>query len=315
MAHDQDVELEVVDLSSLEPAALDPLWQWELGLWRDRLLWDAEATVAAFRRLAAQRRLPGKALRRGGRVLGCVVYLIAERLGAIAALTVAPDHNAMAVGEPLLRAAIDDLRQRDVARIESAFVSFDGEWLAAAFARQDLRSDWRDVLRLELDRWQGEAEPSLRGQLEPWRATDLNQAAAIMHAAYAGTVDAEMHARYRSPAGCRALLEQIVHQGSSGQPLAEASAVVRRRGHAVGFIVVTEISPGHAHLAQVAVHPDEQRQGLGRALVAYSLWRLATRRFRTLSLIVSRANRRALALYHGLGFRSVLAFPVGAWER
>ena len=60
--------------------------------------------------------------------------------------------------------------------------------------------------------------------------------------------------------------------------------------------------------------PEYQRQGIGRGLLDYSLRRLAERGFETLSLIVSRANDRALALYQAMGFQSVLG-PVGIWER
>jgi ribosomal protein S18 acetylase RimI-like enzyme len=45
------------------------------------------------------------------------------------------------------------------------------------------------------------------------------------------------------------------------------------------------------------------------------LRRLAERGFDAFSLIVSRANDRAFKLYQATGFQSVLAFPVGIWER
>jgi ribosomal protein S18 acetylase RimI-like enzyme len=63
------------------------------------------------------------------------------------------------------------------------------------------------------------------------------------------------------------------------------------------------------------VLPEYQGQGIGRGLLDYSLRRLTAAGFETLSLIVSRANDRALTLYQDMGFQSVLAFPVGIWER
>jgi len=97
--------------------------------------------------------------------------------------------------------------------------------------------------------------------------------------------------------------------------VAAASAIACHKGQDIGCVVVTESAPRQGHLAQVAVRPDYQRQGVGRFLLSYSLAQLAALRFDTLSLIVSRANAGALRLYQALGWQSVLAFPAFAWER
>ena len=151
--------------------------------------------------------------------------------------------------------------------------------------------------------------------LEPWQETHLGEAAAILQAAYAGGIEAEILALYRSMDGCRTVLDNIVNQGSCGVLVPEASAIAHNRGRSLGFVVVTEVAPRQGHLPQVAVLPEYQRQGIGRGLLDYSLRRLAEGGFETLSLIVSRANNRALTLYQAMGFQSVLAFPVGIWER
>jgi ribosomal protein S18 acetylase RimI-like enzyme len=110
------------------------------------------------------------------------------------------------------------------------------------------------------------------------------------------------------------VLDHILHQQNSGVPIHQASAFVRHGGQGVGFIVITEIARRQGHVAQVVVLPAYQRQGLGQWLVNYSLAQLASLKFDTLSLIVSRANTRAFRLYQKMGFQSVLAFPVFVWE-
>jgi len=95
-----------------------------------------------------------------------------------------------------------------------------------------------------------------------------------------------------------------------GPLVAEASVFARSRGQGIGFVVVTEIAPRQGHLAQVAVLPAYQRQGVGRRLVQHCLTRLATHHFDTLSLIVSRANQRAFRLYQAMGLQEILAFPI-----
>ena len=124
----------------------------------------------------------------------------------------------------------------------------------------------------------------------------------------------QINTLYRTVEGCGSVLDNILNQGGCGRLVTEASVLARHRGQAVGFVVVTEIAPQQGHLTQVAVLPAYQGQGIGRRLVRYSLAQLARLRFDTLSLIVSRANPRALRLYQALGLQTVLTFPVFVWD-
>jgi ribosomal protein S18 acetylase RimI-like enzyme len=114
--------------------------------------------------------------------------------------------------------------------------------------------------------------------------------------------------------GCGSVLDNLQQQGGCGPLVAEASVFARYRGQGIGFVMVTEIAPRQGHLAQIAVLPAYQRQGVGRMLVHHCLTQLAARHFDTLSLIVSRANSRALRLYQTLGLQEILTFPVFVWE-
>jgi ribosomal protein S18 acetylase RimI-like enzyme len=230
-------------------------------------------------------------------------------------LAVSPVCSTIAAGEALLKASIDAMRGKGVRRIESPFVSFGCPWLVPAFERQGFRTYWRECLRMELRQPSGLIKPRAPVQVEPWRRSHLHEAAAVMQAAYDGGVDAEIHQQYRSIDGCRVVLDNILHQGGCGIPVEEASAMASRRGCGVGFVVVAEVAPRQAHLTQIAVVPEYQGTGVGQFLLHYSVSRLAERQFDTLSLIVSRANDRALRFYQANGFRSVLAFPVFAWEQ
>ncbi len=136
-----------------------------------------------------------------------------------------------------------------------------------------------------------------------------------MHAAYDGGVDTEMSLLYRTVTGCRFVLENILHQRNSGVLVDRASAFVRYRGQGIGFIVITEIARQQGHLAQVAVLPDYQHQGVGQLLLNYSLSQLKALEFDTLSLIVSRCNAGAFRLYQTMGFQSVLTYPVFTWQQ
>jgi hypothetical protein len=116
---------QVVDFGGVAAAELDDLWQHEVSLWRDRLLWDRSGIFTACRRALERGGLPGKVVRVGGQAIGYAYYVIAGRVGVIASLVVSPVWGTMAAGEVLLKATIDDLRGKGVRRLESPFVSFD----------------------------------------------------------------------------------------------------------------------------------------------------------------------------------------------
>ena len=308
-------DVSVVDLSTVTAPDLDDLWQYEIRWWRDRLLWDVSGAFAALRRIVGRRGLPGKAVRVHDRTVGYTYYGIDGHVGVIAGLVVLPDWSCRDVGETLLKHTMLEMQRQGVSRIESRFISADCPWLGAALEAEGFRTYWRQFLRCELrpSPWPGRT-PALVA-LEPWQESHIDEAAAILQAAYSGGIEAELLALYRSIDGCRTVLDTIVHQGSCGVLVREASAIAHKQGRSLGFVVVTEVALRQGHLPQVAVLPEYQRQGIGRGLLDYSLRRLAEGGYETLSLIVSRANSRALTLYQGMGFQSVLAFPVGIWER
>jgi len=187
-------------------------------------------------------------------------------------------------------------------------------WFVPVCERAGLQTAWRVFLRVELPGVYPFVPSPSFAQLEPWREMHIHEAAAIMQAAYQTTVDVELNRLYDTIEGCSSILDNLLQQGGCGVPVAEASVFARHRGQGIGFVVVTEIAPRQGHLAQVAVLPAYQRQGVGRMLVHHCLTQLAARHFDTLSLIVSRANPRAFRLYQAMGLQEILTFPVFVWE-
>ena len=308
-------DVQVVDLCTVTAPELEDLWQYEVRLWHDRLLWDVSNAFAALRRIVRRGGLPGKAVRVHGRTVGYTYYGIDGNLGVIAGLVVLPDWSRRDVGQMLLKNTIHDMQRQGVSRIESRFLSANCPWLETVLETEGFRTYWRDFLRCELRPSQCSRPPRASVDLESWPESDLAEPAAILQAAYMGSIEAEILALYRTLDGCRAVLDKIVNQGSCGVLVADASSIAHRGRRSLGFAVITEVARRQGHLPQVAVLPDCQRQGIGRGLLDHSLRRLAEGGFETLSLIVSRANDRALRLYQSMGFQSVLDFPVGIWQR
>jgi ribosomal protein S18 acetylase RimI-like enzyme len=305
---------QVVDLQTVKPAELHDLWECEVRLWRDYLLWDRSDMWVALQRVLEHGAMPGKAVRVGARTAGYTFYVIRGHLGVIIALSIGADSSHIDVGGTLLQATVDDIRRQGVQRIESQFVAIDRPWLIAAFEHVGFRTYWRDVLRSELYQASEPVLPRIAVQLQSWRGADLREAALIMQAAYDGGVDAELNQLYRTSGGCQEVLDSIMSQSGSGTVVAEASAIARHQGRGIGFIVITETAPRQGHLVQVAVHPQYQRQGVGRLLLDYSMSRLTALHFDTLSLIVSRSNHHARKMYQAMGFASKLSFPAFIWE-
>jgi ribosomal protein S18 acetylase RimI-like enzyme len=308
-------DVQIVDLRTVGAPELDDLWQYEMRLWHDRLLWDISGHAAALRRIVGRGGLPGKAVRVNDRTVGYTYYGIGGHLGVISGLVVLPEWSHSDVVETLLKTTIHEMQRQGVSRIESRFISADCPWLGAALETEGFQTYWREFLRCTLSPARRPRLPVALVSMEPWQETHLGEAVAILQAAYLGSIEARILALYRSMDGCRSVLDHIVNQGSCGVLVPQASALAHNRERSLGFVVVTEVAPRQAHLPQVAVLPAYQRQGIGRGLLDHSLQRLAEHGYENLSLIVSRANKRALTLYHAMGFQAVLAFPVGVWER
>ncbi|WP_409310309.1 ribosomal protein S18-alanine N-acetyltransferase [Pectobacterium sp. B1J-3] len=68
---------------------------------------------------------------------------------------------------------------------------------------------------------------------------------------------------------------------------------------------ITQVVLDEATLFNIAVHPDHQRQGLGRELLEYLIADMERRDILTLWLEVRASNARAIALYESLGFNEV----------
>lgn len=68
---------------------------------------------------------------------------------------------------------------------------------------------------------------------------------------------------------------------------------------------VTQVVLDEATLFNIAVSPDHQRRGLGRALLEHLISELEKRAVTTLWLEVRASNQAAIALYESLGFNEV----------
>ena len=84
--------------------------------------------------------------------------------------------------------------------------------------------------------------------------------------------------------------------------------VARRARRIAGYCVCCATGMA-AEVVSIAVAPEHQAYGVGRALLRHLLTRLRKRRIRTVALMVRVSNREAIRLYRSLGFRAAGRIP------
>jgi ribosomal-protein-alanine N-acetyltransferase len=92
-------------------------------------------------------------------------------------------------------------------------------------------------------------------------------------------------------------------------------AYVLLEGERVVAYAGLTISGRQGHLDRLAVHPDVQTRGYGRALVLFVLQRMAARRVERVALTTQVDNYKSAGLYTALGFvRTAIRYPIyGVW--
>lgn len=105
--------------------------------------------------------------------------------------------------------------------------------------------------------------------------------------------------RYLGEPGFLVREREVTVQGLDANPLA-------------GYVVADAI-PNHTrplgHVKDIAVHPDDQGQGIGRALLGRALDALAAQGVRSAKLEVRRTNTAAIGLYREFGFEVLRTLP------
>lgn len=313
--------MEILDLRHFSSADLRPLLEEEIVLWGRLLSWDYAGSAEMILRYMDARILPGYAAIERGRVFGYSFFVYEQNKGVIGDLFVrdggrTPDRHE--VEERLLTHVIETLQQSPgVHRVEAQLLAHDTGEVARPFLAQGFSRHPRVFMTFDIDR-HPEAAPALMPDFEirPWSEQEYQAAAAVITAAYRGHVDSDINDQYRSLAGSLRFLNNIVRFPGCGNFDPQASFVVIQRHNRslAGLILCSQVRPDVGHITQVCVLPEFRCAGLGVALLAASTRSLRERAFRSISLTVTQANDRAIALYKRIGFESARIFDAFVWE-
>jgi ribosomal protein S18 acetylase RimI-like enzyme len=313
--------MEILDLRHFSSADLRPLLEEEVVLWGRLLSWDYAGSAEMILRYMDARILPGYAAIERGRVFGYSFFVYEQNKGVIGDLFVrnggrTPDRQE--VEERLLTHVIETLQQSPgVHRIEAQLLAHETGEIARPFLAQGFSRHPRVFMTFDIAS-HPEIAPTLAPEFEirPWAEEYYQSAAAVITAAYRGHVDSDINDQYRSLPGSLRFLNNIVRFPGCGTFDSKSSIVVvqRRTRSLVGLILCSQVRPDVGHITQVCVVPEYRCAGLGATLLAATTHSLRERGFRSISLTVTQANDRAIALYKRIGFVSARVFDAFVWE-
>jgi ribosomal protein S18 acetylase RimI-like enzyme len=307
------IELRLVNANDLEY-----LLNEEIRTWQSALSWDFTASAALVRRFVDMHALSGQALVLNGRVIGYSYFVCEERKGLIGDLYVL-EHFANIENETRLLTSVLDALMRAplVRRIESQLMMLrNGELMTRPHWRY-LKAFRRNFMEVSLN---PPALPIGKGAksaiFDQWSESRQDDAAALIANAYQGHVDSEINDQYRSAAGARRFLMNIVQYPGCGSVFQPASLVsidpdgARLNGICLSSLVASDVG----HITQICVSKAVRGQGVGYELLRRSLATLAQYGCHKASLTVTASNTEAIRVYDQAGFHTTREFAADVWE-
>jgi ribosomal protein S18 acetylase RimI-like enzyme len=310
---------QVVHLSSVSTEALEPLLNEEVAAWERRFRWDFRPSADLLRRFTSTHSLEGFALRAGNQLLG-YVYHVFEGHKALIGDFYLRDAYARPFDEMLLlSAAVQALTlMPGVQRIESQLMMLHPAPTASLpFNRFLTRYDrlFMEIAPAAI-RQLPPASVNFRVAIVPWREKHQEEIARLLSSAYRGHIDSEINDQYRTAAGARQFLANIIKFPGCGRfsPSASLVAIDEHSGRICGVCLGSLIAPQSGHVTQLCVLPGVRGARLGYQLLRESLLRFVELGCRNVSLTVTESNVDAVRLYRSVGFQSEANFPALVWE-
>jgi|WetSurMetagenome_2_1015567.scaffolds.fasta_scaffold08606_6 ribosomal protein S18 acetylase RimI-like enzyme len=311
-------DLKYLPIKHLDDNQLLLLMEEEEQAWMSDLGWDYSPIRQILVSFVKQKLLPGYvAVATDKEAIGYTYFLVNQAKGIIGALYVSKASRSQDAVEELLSLTISCLKDsQNIKRVEAQIMPFHNLNLTATFTKRGFSYYPRYYLDLDLDALASRPEPPCPEKIVPWDSVYLESAAEMTLMSYHNQTDAEICEDYRTKAGCTSYLRSLVENPGCGVFMPETSFMALDGQNApCGFVICCRISGGAGMIPQIAVHPSYQGRGLGNALIIRSAERLRAMGFHTVSLTVTKKNRRAYDWYQRLGFKIRKEFGAYVWER
>ncbi|HLK47151.1 MAG TPA: GNAT family N-acetyltransferase [Bryobacteraceae bacterium] len=312
---------EIVDLRRLSARHLEPLLGEEIETWRAELEWDFEKSADLVRRFMDLRALNGSALIEGGEITGYVYYVLEDNKGLIGDLYVRRAVRTTERENRLLDSVLETIMLTpQIERIECQLLMIQPVAAHLLPRPQYLNVYERNFMRLDLKQAVlREGRPRLHAYLEKWSDSYQEATAQLIASAYTGHVDGQINDQYRSVAGARRFLYNIVQYPGCGVFYRPASYAAftgngTSRADLCGVSLASIVAANCGHITQICGSPETRGAGIGYQLLRQSLLKLREAECRSASLTVTACNREAVSLYERVGFETVRRFSACVWE-
>jgi ribosomal protein S18 acetylase RimI-like enzyme len=320
MAALSDVRMpQLLDLRQLHAGDLDPLLEEEIGTWKRTLDWDFRASAGLVRRFVEIQALSGYALVANGRLIGYSYYVCEDHKGLIGDVYVMRQFANADYEGRLLTSVVETLfKTPQVRRVESQLMMLRSPGEMAIPLRRYLRAYGRNFMEIALDKIDTlpAVDISRWTTIDSWTERRQDDAAALIPQAYHGHIDSEINDQYRSPAGARRFLMNIVQFPGCGSFFAPASFVTLdpATGRVSGLCLASLVAPDVGHITQICVGRSLRGKGIGYELLRRSLVSLARHQCRKASLTVTASNEEAIRVYQRMGFFTIREFAAWIWD-
>src|SRR5581483_3101946 len=265
---------DIVDLRRLGARNLELLLREESAAWWETLAWDFEKSADLVRRFVDLRALNGYALVEDGTAVGYVYYVLEDAKGLMGDLYIMHEHRTPELQNLLLEIAMRALiGHPQILRVESQLMMLEYEPERNVPYSEYLSSFERNFLQIDLqDRELPEGRVRRPVFIDQWTDQHQDAAAHLIAAAYDGHVDSRINDQYRSPAGARRFLYNIVQYPGCGSFFRPASfAAFEPNGRLCGISLSSLESQDCGHITQICVSPEVKGTGVGHELLRRSL--------------------------------------------
>jgi ribosomal protein S18 acetylase RimI-like enzyme len=316
-AHVEWPEPRVVELRRISAEDLEPVLAEEMAVWREELAWDLTSSAELVRRYIRMQALSGYALVEGSRVTGYSYFVREDHKGLIGDHYVLERHRTALAEDALIHAVVANLqRLPGLQRVEAQLLMLSGGVERAMPFSNLLRAYPRWFLEIPLANSDVSLSPPAPGiRVQPWREVNFEDSAKLVVSAYRDNIDSEINDQYRSPAGARRFLSNIIEFPGCGVFFPAAShAAFDASGALCGMSLGSLVARDAGHITQLCVAPAHRHTGIGGHLLRRSLREFAAHGCKSASLTVTAANDAALRLYEKVGFVPRRQFAAHVWD-
>lgn len=311
--------IEIVPLRNLVGRELDPTLLEETVEWQNELDWDFARSADLVRQFTDTRSLAGFALIDRDEVVGYGYSVIEDHKGLIGDVYIRPGWRDGRTEARLFGAILDDLiGTQDVRRVESQLL-LPGPALGE-FLRRERGIEVRNRLLMSYPAAGSLPMPNGKAfgrfYIEPWVERHHESAAGVISLSYSDHIDSRINDQYRTQAGARRFIYNIVQFPGCGTFFRPGSFVAYdlTSGCVAGIVLTSFVRDEVGHITQLCVIPAAKGRGLGYELLRQAMATLRLHGAKRISLTVTAENSEAIRLYERCGFREVRRFAAYVWE-